>query len=185
MLPPHILLALELALTFATFFVMLIGLVGAVVPILPGAWLIWLVALAYGLTRPLFGQPLFDGWIGGLAMLALTVLALGELGLELVVTHAVAKQGGVSWSALGASLALGLLGIFFFPPIGPLVGATGGLLAVEYLRHGKDWNKAWASLKSYAKGFGLSVLAEIALCLLMIGVWGAWVAVTLAVRFAS
>lgn len=182
MLPPQILLTLELALVAATLFVMLIGVVGAVLPIVPGAWLIWLVALAYGLLRPLFGQPLFDGWIGGVAMAVLTVLAVCELVLELVVTGTVAKQGGVSWQALGASLGLGLVGIFFFPPIGPLVGATGGLLAVEYFRHGKDWSKAWASLKSYAKGFGLSVLAEVALCFLMIGVWGVWVVTALAVR---
>lgn len=183
MLPPELLFALELALTLATFFVMLVGVVGAVLPIVPGAWLIWLAALGYGLARTIFlGYPLFDGWIGGVAMAVLTVLALCELGLELVITHAVAQKDGVSWQALGASLALGLLGIFFFPPIGPLVGATGGLLAVEYLRHGKDWSKAWASLKSYAKGFGLGVLAEITLCFLMIGVWGVWVVAAFAVR---
>jgi hypothetical protein len=169
----------EITLIVLTALVMLVGLLGAVVPVLPGAWLIWLAALGYGLMQPLFGQPLFDGWIGGAAMLVLTLLALADLGLEFFVTHSVAAKGGVSWQAILASIALGLVGLPFFPPLGPLVGSVAGLFLVEYLRHGKDWRKAWAGVTSYAKGVGWAVAAEVALCLLMIGVWGMWVTLAL------
>ena len=174
--------ALEIALIGLTGLVMLVGLVGAVVPILPGAWLIWLTALGYGLLRPLFGQPLFDGWIGGVAMAVLTVFALIDLGLEFAVTHTVAHQGGVSWQAILASMGLGLVGLMFFPPIGPLVGSVLGLFLVEYFKYGKDARKAWQGVTSYAKGCGWSVIAEFGLCVVMIGIWVMWVAAALVIR---
>jgi uncharacterized protein YqgC (DUF456 family) len=168
-------LFLEIVLVILTGLVMLVGLVGAVVPVLPGAWLIWLAALGYGLSQPAFGQPLFDGWIGGVAMVFLTALALVDLGLEYVVTSSVAAKEGVSFTGILASIGLGLVGLPFFPPIGPLVGAVGGLFLVEYLRHGRDWRKAWSAVMSYARGKGWSIAAELVLCLIMIGIWLAWV----------
>jgi uncharacterized protein YqgC (DUF456 family) len=166
---------LEMLLILLTGLVMLVGLAGAVLPILPGAWLIWLAALGYGLSQPLFDQALFDGWIGIVAMVVLTGLAALDLGLEYVVTTSVAAQEGVSFKAILASLGLGLVGLPFFPPIGPLVGAVAGLFLVEFYRHGRDWHKAGQAVLSYARGKGWSILAEVALCLAMIGVWLGWV----------
>lgn len=171
---------LEIGLIILTALVMLFGLVGAVVPVLPGAWLIWLAALGYGLVQPAFGQPLFDGWIGGVAMVILTLLAIVDLGLELFVTTKVAADEGVSKRAILASIGLGLVGLPFFPPIGPLVGSVLGLFLVEYFRYGKDWRKALRGLRGYAKGMGWSILAELALCVVMIGVWSAWVVLAFA-----
>jgi uncharacterized protein YqgC (DUF456 family) len=172
-------LFLEIVLIVLTGLVMFVGLIGAVVPVLPGAWLIWLAAVGYGLSQPAFGQPLFDGWIGGVAMVILTLLALADLGLEYVVTSSVAAKEGVSFQAILASIALGLLGLPFFPPIGPLVGAVVGLFLVEYFRHGRDLRRAWQGVMSYARGKGWSIAAEVLLCLIMIGVWLAWVAADL------
>ena len=173
------LFALEIAFIALTFLVMCVGLVGAIVPILPGAWLIWLTALGYGLLQPLFNHALFNGWVGGVAMALLTVLALVDLGLEFAVTHSVAHKEGVSFRAILASIAGGLLALPLFPPIGPLVGSVLGLFAVEYFRHGKDARKAWKSVTGYAKGCGWSVIAEFGLCVVMVGVWGAWVTLAL------
>ncbi len=174
---PALNLTLEITLVIVTALVMLVGLIGAVVPILPGAWLIWLAAVGYGLGQWLFlGQTAFDGWIGGAAMVLLTLLALADLALELLVTHKVAAAEGVSGRAILASIALGFVGLPFFPPIGPLVGSVLGLFLVEYFRHGKDWRRALRGVRGYAKGMGWSILAEVALCVMMIGVWGVWVA---------
>lgn len=173
-------LVLEVLLVFLTGLVMLVGVAGAILPILPGAWLIWLAALGYGLTQPLFGQELFDGWIGAVAMAVLTILLALDLGLEYVVTSSTAAKEGVSFKAILASLALGLLGLPFFPPIGPLVGSVAGLFLVEFFRHGRDWRKAWQAVVSYARGKGWSILAEVLLCLVMIGVWLGWVTLAFA-----
>jgi uncharacterized protein len=171
---------LEVALITLTALVMLTGsVIGALLPI-PGAWVVWLAALGYGALRPVFGYTLFDGWIGGVAMVALTLLALVDLGLELVVTHTVAHRGGVSGKALLASIGLGLVGLLIFPPIGSLIGALLGLFLVEYQRHGRDARQAWRGVWSYAKGCGWSVVAEFGLCVVMMGIWGAWVALAFA-----
>lgn len=167
---------LEIGLITLTAVVMFTGsVIGALLPI-PGAWVVWLAALGYGALRPLFGYVLFDGWIGGVAMVALTVLALAAFGLEFLVTHTVAHRSGVSGRAILASIGLGLLGLLLFPPIGSLVGALLGLFLVEYFKHGKDARLAWRGVWSYAKGCGWSVIAEFGLCVVMVGVWGAWVA---------
>jgi len=62
------------------------------------------------------------------------------------------------------------------PPVGPLVGALLGLFLVEFLRHGKDAQKAWSAVKGYATGCGLSVVVRLGIAVTMILIWGAWVA---------
>mgnify|MGYP001249719739 CR=1 FL=1 len=113
-------------------------------------------------------------------MAVLTTLLALDLGLEYVVTSSTAAKEGVSFKAILASLALGLLGLPFFPPIGPLVGSVAGLFLVEFFRHGRDWRKAWQAVVSYARGKGWSILAEVLLCLVMIGVWLGWVTLAFA-----
>src|SRR5574337_78714 len=158
----------DYALVVLTLLVMLVGVVGVVLPVLPDVWLIWLAALGYGLLQ----QPLFDGWIGGIAMFLLTGLTILGVAADLVLSHAGAAQGGAAWQAILLSMALGLIGIFFFPPVGPLVGALLGLFLVEYVRHGKDARKAWSAVKGYAAGCGLSVIARLGIAVTMILVWG-------------
>ena len=63
---------------------------------------------------------------------------------------------------------------------GRWLGAVGGLFLVEYFRKGKDWRKALRGVKSYAKGTGWAIVAEVALCLVMIAVFVGWVALALA-----
>ena len=109
-------------------------------------------------------------------LIALTLLVmLVGVAADLVLSHAGAAQGGASWQAIAASIALGLVGLFFFPPVGPLVGALLGLFLVEFLRHGKDAQKAWSAVKGYATGCGLSVIARLGIAVTMILIWGAWV----------
>lgn len=163
----------DYALVVLTLLVMLVGVVGVVLPVLPDVWLIWLAALGYGLLQ----QPLFDGWIGGVAMFLLTGLMILGVVADLALSHAGAAQGGASWQAILLSVVLGLVGLFFFPPVGPLVGALLGLFLVEYLRHGKDAHKALQAVRGYATGCGLSVIARLGIAVTMILVWGGWVAI--------
>jgi uncharacterized protein len=158
----------ELVLASLSFLVMLVGLVGVVVPLLPDVWLIWLTALGYGLLAG------FDGWVGSVAMLLLTGLAVLGLVVDLALGPAVAKRGGASWQAIAASLALGLLGLFFFPPFGSLVGALLGLFGVEYLRRGQNTQEALAAVKGYVVGCGWSVVLRLAIAGAMILIWLAW-----------
>ena len=110
-------------------------------------------------------------------MAALTLLALLGSGIELALGHAAAKRGGASWLAITASIVLGLLGLFFYPPLGPIAGALLGLFIVEYLMGGRNLRHAWTALKSYALGSGLSVILRLTIAIVMIGVWLGWLAI--------
>ncbi|MCC6188097.1 MAG: DUF456 domain-containing protein [Anaerolineales bacterium] len=159
----------EIAAAAVALLVMLVGALGVVVPMLPDVWLIWLAALGYGLVAG------FDGWTGAVAMLLITVLAILGVVIDLALGPAAARRGGASWQAITASMALGLLGLFFFPPIGSLVGALLGLFGVEYLRRGQNAEEALAAVKHYVVGCGWSVVARLGLAALMIVIWAAWV----------
>jgi uncharacterized protein YqgC (DUF456 family) len=166
---------MDILVVVITFLVMLAGVAGVVVPVLPDVWLIWLAAVAYGLLQ----EPFFNGWVGGVALGVLTLLALAGQAADWLGGHAgAAAKGGVAWQSLAASVILGLVGLLFFPPIGPLVGALLGLFAAEFLRHQRNWRKALETVKGYIAGVGLSVVARLGICLAMIGVWALWVAVT-------
>jgi uncharacterized protein YqgC (DUF456 family) len=159
----------ELTAAVLALLVMLVGAAGVVVPVVPDLWLIWLAALGYGLVAG------FDGWVGGLAMAALTGLTVVGIVVDLVLGPAAARRGGASWEAILASLALGLVGLLFFPPIGPLIGALLGLFAVEYMRRGQNADEALAAVKEYVKGCGWSVALRLALALIMIAIFLVWV----------
>ena len=158
-------------LIIVTLLVMLVGVAGVIIPILPDVWLIWLAALGYGLLQ----QPLFDGWVGGLAMFLITVLTVVGLAADWVLSNAGAAKGGASWQGILASIGLGIAGLPFFPPIGSLVGALLGLFLVEYFKNGKNLKIAWEAVKGYAAGCGLSAIARLAIAAAMIGIWGVWV----------
>jgi len=171
---------MDAILIIVTFLVMLVGVAGVVVPVLPDVWLIWLAALGYGL----FQQPLFNGWVGGVAMFLISVLALAGVAVDVLGGHAGAAtlggagKGGMAWTSLLASFGLGLVGFFFFPPIGPLVGALLGLFLAEFFRYQRDWRQALKMVKGYIAGVGVSAVVRLGLSIGMILVWGLWVAVT-------
>ena len=159
----------EPLLIFLTVIVMLIGVAGILLPLLPDLWLIWLAALSYGLLSG------FDGWLGITVMLILTILAGIGMVADWLLSNAGAAGGGAAWSSILVSIGLGLIGLFFFPPLGPLIGAMLGLLGMEYFRHGRDLRRAGRAVGGYATGCGLSVIARLTIAGAMIALWGLWV----------
>ncbi len=159
----------EIAAAVLAFLVMLVGLAGILVPVLPDVPLIWLAALGYGLVAG------FDGWIGGIALLLMTVLMVITIIADIALGAAGAAQKGASWQAIAASLAGGLIGLLFFPPLGSLIGALLGVFLVEYMRRNQNATEAWEAVKGYAVGCGWAVVVKLVLGGLMIVIWGVWV----------
>lgn len=158
----------QIAIAALAFVIMLVGVAGVVLPLIPDVALIWLAALGYGALAG------FNGWVGGVAMVVLTVLAVLGVAVDLALGQAAARRGGASWQAIVASMVLGLAGLFFYPPLGPIAGALLGLFLVEYLLGGRNARHAWTAVKSYALGSGLSIILRLTIAIVMIGVWLGW-----------
>jgi uncharacterized protein YqgC (DUF456 family) len=146
--------------------VMLIGLAGVVLPVLPGLALIWAGALGYGL---LAGWGASGPWLFAL----ITLLGLIGTGAELWATGAGAKAAGASVWSIVAGIALGLIGLLFFSPIGAVVGLVAGTLGAEYLRL-RDWRQALNAAAGTAAGCGVSYIVKLGLGVVMIAAWVAW-----------
>ncbi len=154
--------------TIVTAVVMVLGLLGVILPVLPGLLLIWAASLFYGLMVG-FG-PL--GWT---VVALLTVLALaGLIKSVLIPRKAAAESGASGWAQLGA-VAGGVVGFFVIPVFGLIIGALAGLVAVEYMLKG-DWDEAMVAVRGTARGFGISIVIDLVLGVIMIAAWSIWAA---------
>jgi len=105
----------------------ILGLIGCIVPALPGPPLsfiaLLILAIAHGFTPPLTSKLIL---IMLMAMIVVTAL-------DYVIPATGAKKYGSSkWGIWGAILGM-IIGIIYFPPLGMIVGAFLGAVAVEML----------------------------------------------------
>lgn len=158
----------EVVWTIAAAVVMVVGLCGVIVPIVPGLVMVWVTALIYGFAV---------GWSGlGVGVMALlTVLLIISLGLSFVVPRKTAAASGASgWSQLGG-LVGAVIGFFVIPFVGIIVGALVGVYLVELILK-EDSAEAWTATKGLAKGFGISVVIDLAIGIVMLAAWSLWAA---------
>lgn len=147
----------------AAAIMMVLGLAGCVIPVLPGPPLVWLGAMYYAWR---------NDWtqIGWPMLLLLFILAVIGSTADLWMGYLGAKKGGASiWASL-ASLAGGLIGLIVFSIPGAIIGSLGAIALVEYYRH-KDWNKVLRAGGGYMVGYLLAMVVELAICLVMIGLF--------------
>jgi uncharacterized protein YqgC (DUF456 family) len=148
--------------------VLVVGLCGVVIPVLPGLLLMWGAAIAYGFAV---------GWstTGVAAMVVLTAAVAVSAAASVVVPRRAAAGGGASgWAQLGG-LVGAVVGFFVIPVVGVVVGALLGVFAVELGRQG-DRHAAWEATVATARGFGVAVLIDLAIGLVMLAVWAGWAA---------
>ncbi len=156
----------EVMWTLVVGVVAVIGLCGVVLPAVPGLVLMWAAALFYGFAV---------GWsnigVGVMVLLSLLVIA-GTVTGVLVPQRAAAESGASGMAQLGGVVGA-IVGFFVIPVFGVIVGALAGLLVVEYVRN-DDWALAWTATKGTARGFGLSILIDLALGMVMLTLWAIW-----------
>lgn len=152
--------------TLVVAVVMLVGLCGVVVPILPGLLLMWAAALAYGFAV---------GWsaLGIGVMVLATVLVATGLVAGVLLPQRTAAAGGASRQAQLGGLAGAVVGFFVIPFVGLIVGGLVGVYGVEYARL-NDHQAAWTATLATAKGFGISILLDLALGSVLLAAWAVW-----------
>ncbi len=101
------------------------GIVGTFAPVLPGAPLIWLGMLLFGLLTGFENLPWSFFLLQGL-------LAIAVMGIDYLATALGSRYFGASRAAVLGALA-GLVAGLFFLPVGLLVGPFLGAMLFEYL----------------------------------------------------
>jgi len=118
---------MEIVLIVLAFLFLLAGLFGSIIPVLPGPPLSYIGLLllqwsGYGSFSPVFL------WVWAAITAAVTVM---DYILPALVTK---KFGGSRAAVFGSVLGL-IVGIFFFPPLGLLIGPFLGALAGELINN--------------------------------------------------
>jgi len=157
---------LDASIFWITLIIMTVGLFGLIVPIFPGITVIWLAALGYGVVTGF--TPL--AWV---LLAVITVLLIIGVTIDNVLMGAKARKEGAAWSSLAFGWLAGILGTIFLPPLGGIIAAPLVVLLLEYLRQ-HDLNKALASLRGLAIGWGASFVVRFFVGLAMIGIWLIW-----------
>ncbi|WP_310717952.1 DUF456 domain-containing protein [Streptomyces lydicus] len=142
--------------------VMLLGLFGVLVPGIPGPLLVWAAVLWWAVTDK--SAPAWTVLMGATALLLLNQV------LKWLLPARDLRAAGAPYRTLFLAGTAGIVGFFVIPVIGGLLGAVGGLYALERVRLGSHGD-AWASTRTVMRTIGLSVLIELFTCLLVVGAW--------------
>jgi uncharacterized protein YqgC (DUF456 family) len=141
-------------LVFGIIF-MIIGLLGCILPIIPGPPFSFIGLLLLQFTR--FGDFTFSFLaIMGFVALAVTIIDY------IVPVWGTKKFGGSKAGIWGATIGL-VLGIFFLPPIGIILGPLAGAIIAESIK-GKEFNKSFiaglGSLFGFLMGVAFKLIAS-------------------------
>lgn len=147
----------------ATAIIMGVGLLGAILPLIPGPPIVWLGALYYAWQT---------SWVevSWPSLTLLLLLALVGSTADLWMGYLGASKGGASIWATVASIVGGVIGLFTFGVIGAIIGSVAAIALVEYLRH-RDWRKVVRASGGFVVGWLLATVVEVAICLVMIGLF--------------
>jgi uncharacterized protein YqgC (DUF456 family) len=146
-----------------TAIIMVIGLLGAVLPLFPGPPIIWLGALYYAWRTD---------WtsVGWPSLTLLLLLAIAGSTADIWVSSLGARRGGASGWATLASIVGGVIGLFTLGVFGAIAGSLAGIVLVEYMRYG-NWHNVLRASRGYVVGWLLSMVVQVAVCVLMIGLF--------------
>ena len=139
------------------------GIIGAILPIVPSVPWMFIVALIFGIIDRF--QHLY-WW----ELLILGILALISITADNVSGLVGAKGTGASrWGILGGFIG-GLLGLFFFPPWGAIMGMIVGVVVLEILAS-RDHKKAARSASGVILGNLANIIINLILCFIFIGLF--------------
>ena len=146
---------MDIFLTILGAFFILIGLIGCIIPIIPGPPLSYAGIIFLQLTEKVqFQQKFLITW--AIIVVAVTIIDY------MTPIWGTKKFGGTRRGTWGATIGL-FAGLFFFPPIGIILGPFIGA-AIGELTHSEDFNKALrsglGSLLGFLIGTGLKFVVS-------------------------
>ena len=117
---------MEITLVILGLLLSLMGLIGSVFPAVPGPPLSFLALLVLSYAKN--WEPFGTTFLIAAACITVVVIVL-----DYAVSALGAQKYGASKYGIGGSVLGMLIGIFFFPPLGMILGAIGGAFVGELL----------------------------------------------------
>ncbi len=141
--------------------VILIGLMGILVPAIPGLVLVVVAVVVWAA---------FEGG-GGAWTVAVVALILGGGGMAVayLIPGRRLKRSGIPTATLLLGGGLAIIGFFVIPVIGGPLGFVLGVYLAERRRLGHE--AAWPATMSSVRAVALSIGIELAVGLLIAGIW--------------
>jgi len=125
---------MDIFLLIVGFLFILLGVIGSFVPILPGPITGWVGLLILHLTKTVSIDWTFLGITLGVAVI-ITIIDY------IIPAMGTKKFGGTRYGVIGTMVGL-ILGLFFFPPLGIIIGPFVGAFIGEMINDSKDSGKA-------------------------------------------
>lgn len=156
---------MDLILTILGFICIIVGLLGCFLPIIPGPPISFLAILFLEWTEksPFDSETL---WTWGLITVAVTALDY------VVPIYGTRKFGGTKRGVWGSTIGL-VVGLFFFPPFGIIIGPFVGAFLGEMSTGKADNKQAFRAALGSFIGFLVGTLLK-----LIASAWMAWLFVT-------
>jgi uncharacterized protein len=136
----------------------LTGLVGSIVPLLPGPPISYLGLIFLHLTS---GHSFSLRFLVIYAILTVIIVIMDAL----IPVYGTKWLKGSKYGLRGSALGM-LMGIFFFPPVGIIIGPLAGAFLGEFFS-GKKAMRAFRSAAGSFLGFLAGTIAKVILCLVM------------------
>lgn len=133
----------------------LIGIAGCVLPIIPGPIVSYFGLLAIHFTR------YADYSLEFLILFALIAVIVQVID-TIVPIWGTKKYGGSKAGIWGATIGL-VVGLFFFPPFGIIIGPFVGAVVVELARgtdQKKSFRAGWGAVVGFMLGIGVKLIAS-------------------------
>lgn len=154
---------MDIILVILGFVLMLGGLIGSFLPILPGPLTSW-----FGLLLLYFTNAIPTSY----TVLVITlIIAIGIFILDYFIPAMGTKRfGGSRYGIIGTTIGL-LIGLFFFPPFGIIIGPFFGALAGELLYDSTNSKRAVKAAFGSFMGFLTSTFIKFIVASVYLGVF--------------
>jgi hypothetical protein len=154
---------MDIFLLIVGFLLAVTGIIGSILPVLPGPILGWFGLLLLYLTKIV---PINYTLLGITLVVAIAVLVLDYV----IPSVGTKKFGGTKFGVIGTTIGL-ILGIFFFPPIGLIIGPFVGAFIGEMIYDSKNPKKALKASYGSFIGFLTGTLLKFVVTVIFTGLY--------------
>lgn len=154
---------MDIFLLILGFFFILLGILGSFLPVLPGPITSWVGLLLLHLTKVV---PMDYTFLGITFVVAFFIWLIDYF----IPAMGTKRFGGTKYGVIGTMVGL-ILGLFFFPPFGIIIGPFIGAFAGEMIKDSKDSKRALKAAFGSFIGFLTSTFLKFIAAIVFTGLY--------------